>query len=111
MSAALRTGRGAAGRRAGIGGRRPPRRVLPAVVTAVILASVLVLAPSAAAFAFAASPTPSPETGSDTRSAGQGPGLVGAPGAAVLAVAVIAVLAIGLTLLYIRLTAPPSPRS
>jgi hypothetical protein len=52
-----------------------------------------------------ATPTPLPTTpGGDTRSSGAGPGLVGAPGAAILAVIVIAVAAVGATLLYVRLT-------
>lgn len=52
--------------------------------------------------AFAASP--SPAAGGDPRSSGEGPGLVGQPGLAILAVAVIAGLAIVITTVYVRLT-------
>jgi len=63
------------------------------------------------ALALAASPVPSGGTGSDTRSSGQGPGLVGTPGLAIVAVLGIALLAVVLTLLYVRLTADrPSRR-
>jgi hypothetical protein len=58
------------------------------------------------AVAFAASPGSSILPGSDTRSSGQGPGLVGDPAFAILAVAAIALLAIAATTLYVRLTAP-----
>lgn len=52
-----------------------------------------------------ATPTPLPSgPGGDTRSSGAGPGLVGAPGPALLAVIVIAVAAVAATLLYVRLT-------
>lgn len=48
--------------------------------------------------------SPSPATGGDPRSSGEGPGLVGEPGLALLAVAVIAILAIIATMVYLRLT-------
>jgi hypothetical protein len=54
--------------------------------------------------ALAASPSPSAGVGGDPRSSGQGPGLVGDPGLAILAVIAIGVAAFGLTLLYVRLT-------
>ena len=54
--------------------------------------------------AFAASPTPDP-IGGDPRSSGQGPGLVGDPLFAVLAVIVIGVVSLVATLAYVRLTA------
>jgi hypothetical protein len=57
--------------------------------------------------AFAASPTPSAVTGSDTRSSGQGPGLVGAPLFAIFGVLGVAALAIVLTIAYVRLTGGP----
>ena len=50
--------------------------------------------------------SPSPAAAGDPRSSGEGPGLVGQPGFALLAVAVIAVLAIVITMIYVRLTAP-----
>jgi hypothetical protein len=52
--------------------------------------------------ALAASPTPA--TGGDPRSSGEGPGLVGEPGIAILAVIVIAITAIVVTTAWIRLT-------
>jgi hypothetical protein len=62
------------------------------------------------ALVFAASPAPSGGTGSDTRSPGEGPGLVGAPGLAILAVLGIGVLALVITLAYVRLTEAPAGR-
>ena len=53
--------------------------------------------------AHAASPTPGTEAG-DPRSSGQGPGLVGDPLFAILAVVVIGVTAVLVTLAWIRLT-------
>ena len=60
--------------------------------------------------ALAASPLPSILPGSDTRSSGQGPGLVGDPGLALVGVVGIGALAVVTTLLYVRLTAPPKGR-
>ena len=57
-----------------------------------------------ASAALAATPTPGAEAG-DPRSSGQGPGLVGDPLFAVLAVVVIGVTAVLVTLAWIRLTA------
>jgi hypothetical protein len=57
-----------------------------------------------AALASAATPTPAGEAG-DPRSAGQGPGLVGDPLFAILAVVVIGLTAILVTTAWIRLTA------
>ena len=56
----------------------------------------------AAATALAASPTPRP--GSDTRTTGGGPGLVGDPALALLGVLGIAVLSVVASLAYVRLT-------
>jgi hypothetical protein len=71
----------------------------------VVPAATLLLAWLAlAATAFAASPTPAP-AGGDPRSSGQGPGLVGDPLFALLAVVGIGVLSVVATLLYVRLTA------
>ena len=55
--------------------------------------------------AWAASPSPGPATGGDPRSSGQGPGLVGDPGFALLAVIAIGLGAVLATLIYVRLTA------
>lgn len=48
--------------------------------------------------------SPSPATGGDPRSSGEGPGLVGEPLAALLVVAGIALLAVLLTTIYVRVT-------
>jgi hypothetical protein len=58
------------------------------------------------AIVLAATPTPSAAAGGDPRSSGQGPGLVGDPAFAVLAVVAIGLAAVLLTLVYLRLTAP-----
>ncbi len=62
--------------------------------------------------ALGASPSP-PAAGGDPRSSGEGPGLVGQPFLALLAVIAIALLAVIVTTAYVRLTArpdKPSPR-
>ncbi|HEX7471803.1 MAG TPA: hypothetical protein VF323_01875 [Candidatus Limnocylindrales bacterium] len=59
--------------------------------------------------AAAASPEPS-APGGDTRSAGEGPGLVGAPFLAILGVVALGLVAAGATLLYLRLAAGPADR-
>lgn len=57
--------------------------------------------------ALAADPSASPGgAAGDPRSSGQGPGLVGAPGWALLIVLVIGITALLVTLAYVRLTAP-----
>jgi len=61
--------------------------------------------------ALAASPAPSGVVGSDTRSPGEGPGFVVALAPAFLAVIGIAVLAIGATLAWVRLTRRSSDRA
>jgi len=55
----------------------------------------------------AATAAPSIAEGGDPRSNGQGPGLVGTPGLAIIGVVLIAALAIVVTTIYVRLTAPP----
>jgi len=52
----------------------------------------------------AASPAPSADVGGDTRSSGEGPGLVGAPGLAILGVIGLGVLTVLATTLYVRLS-------
>jgi hypothetical protein len=54
--------------------------------------------------ALAASPSPGP-VGGDPRSSGQGPGLVGDPGFALIAVVVIGLVSLLATAAYVRLTA------
>jgi hypothetical protein len=71
---------------------------------AVEVATVLVGWLAIAAATIAASPTAPPDAG-DPRSAGQGPGLVGDPLFALVAVVAIGVLSVVATLVYVRLTA------
>jgi hypothetical protein len=52
----------------------------------------------------AASPSPGPLVG-DPRSSGQGPGLVGDPAFALLAVVAIGLVTVAATLVYVRMTA------
>jgi hypothetical protein len=59
----------------------------------------------AAATTLAATPIPSAAAGGDPRSAGQGPGLVGDPAFAILAVIAIGLGAVVATTAYLRLTA------
>jgi len=70
-------------------------------LTASVGVTVGILAASASAV-LAASPTPGPA--GDPRSSGQGPGLVGDPGLAIIGVLAIGLGTLVVTLLYIRLT-------
>jgi hypothetical protein len=82
-----------------------------------LLPAIIALVPGAAGLvttAAAATAEPSVAEGGDPRSNGQGPGLVGTPGLAILVVVLIAVVAVVATTAYVRLTAPrpavrPSP--
>jgi hypothetical protein len=58
-----------------------------------------------AAAALAASPDPTMRPGTDTRSSGGGPGIVGEPVLAVLGVLGVALLSVLASLAYVRLTA------
>ena len=69
------------------------------------LCAAIVAWPAIALTALAASPVPSAVAGGDPRSAGQGPGLVGDPAFALLAVAAIGIGSLLATLVYVRLTA------
>jgi hypothetical protein len=72
-------------------------------VRTIVACSVAVaLAAVAASSVLGATPTPGP--GGDPRSSGQGPGLVGDPAFAVLAVLAIGVATLVVTLVYIRAT-------
>lgn len=97
--------------------RRPQARHLARVTKwmslSLLLALWLVAGPAGAR---AASPEATPAAGvGDPRSSGQGPGLVGDPALAIIAVALIAAIAIGATLVYVRVAppaaSPPGPRS
>ncbi len=73
-----------------------------ATVTAATAVAVIWL--SFALTALAASPTPQ-AAGGDPRSSGQGPGLVGDPAFALVAVVAIGLGSVLATLVYVRLTA------
>jgi len=97
------------------GGSTRPRVVAACfVIGSVLLAAGLAWAGLSAILraivpvAMAASPSPAPA--GDPRSSGEGPGLVGEPGLALLGVAIIAVLAIVATIVYVRLTDARSGR-
>lgn len=82
-------------------------------VTSALLPAVIALVPSLGGLvetALAASPEPSEVVTGDPRSNGQGPGLVGTPGLAILGVVAIAILAVVVTTVYVRLTTPPADR-
>jgi len=61
---------------------------------------------AAAATALAADPSPSPggDAGGDTRSPGEGPGLVGSPLFAIGGVLLVALVSVGLAQAYLRAT-------
>lgn len=74
---------------------------------------LLWLITATAGSALAASPEPSAgaDYGGDTRTTGQGPGLVGSPLYAIGGVLAVALISIGITLVYLRATAGPAARS
>ena len=78
------------------------RRVLSRAAALTGLAIALGLALATAVLA--ASPSPSGEVGGDPRSPGQGPGLMGDPAFAILAVVGIGLIATVATLAYVKLT-------
>jgi len=80
------------------------RRVARLLATATLLAWLL---GGSIGPALADSPSPSPgqDYGGDTRTSGQGPGLVGSPLYAIGGVLVVAIISIGITLAYVRATA------
>jgi hypothetical protein len=69
------------------------------------------MSPIAATIAPTGAPLPSEALPSalagDTRSSGEGPGLVGTPALAIGAVLLLGLLAVGSTLVYVRLTGGP----
>ena len=75
------------------------------VTRVLVAASAVSLWLALAMTALAASPAPTAGSGGDPRSSGQGPGLVGDPTFALLAVVGIGIASIVATLLYVRLTA------
>jgi hypothetical protein len=80
----------------------PAARVAPVTRFSAALVMATALAVASAVSVVAATPTPGP--GGDPRSSGQGPGLVGDPAFAVLAVLGIGMATLLITLLYIRAT-------
>jgi hypothetical protein len=74
-----------------------------ALGTATVAAAWLGLASAA----LAADPTASSAPAGDPRSAGEGPGLVGDPMLAIVLVVALGILALGASLLYVRLTGGP----
>jgi hypothetical protein len=85
----------------------PIRAALRDVARAALAASFLAWLLAASIHpALAESPSPSPGTysGGDTRTAGQGPGLEGSPLYAIGGVVVVALVSIGITLIYLRTT-------
>ena len=83
-------------------------------VVAALLPAVIALVPGAAGLVesvLAASPEPSVAAGGDPRSNGQGPGLIGTPGLAIIGVVAIGLIAVLITAVYVRLTRPEAPRS
>ena len=81
----------------------PLRSVLRAVCLAGILTALVVPALLAPASAAAASPSPGVVAGGDTRSEGEGAGLVGSPFLVALAVVGVGLAAAGLTIVYVKL--------
>ena len=73
-------------------------------LTAVALSLAIALSLAFAATAMAASPSPSGAIGGDPRSPGQGPGLMGDPAFAILAVVAIGLIATLGTLAWVKLT-------
>ena len=98
------------------------RRARPLVAMALLVGGLVLLAIGlgwAAVDAFAsvggppavlaATPAASAAPAGDTRSGGEGPGLVGAPLVAIGIVGLIAIASIVATLVYLRLTRPAAP--
>ena len=87
------------------------RSLLSMARALVATAASVALSLMVAAAAMAAEPGATPGTGGDPRSPGQGPGLVGDPLFAIGMVVVVALVSIGLTLGYVRLTGSRGRRS
>ena len=81
-------------------------RTWAAAVRTLLVTVSLLLTLAGAPLAAAASPDPTSATAGDPRSSGQGPGLVGDPGMAVLLVFGIAAASVLVTVAYLRFTTP-----
>ncbi|MEO5919487.1 MAG: hypothetical protein ABIQ17_08005 [Candidatus Limnocylindrales bacterium] len=86
------------------GSTRRPRLVAGLLLAAVVLITLGLVLLTLPGDALAASPDPTAIAGSDTRSGGEGPGIVGAPLAAALAVIGIGALSTLVTIAFVRLT-------
>jgi hypothetical protein len=89
------------------GGRREPLVAALALGSGLVLLSIGLLWGLLAAWtgtALAASPSPTAASGGDPRSSGQGPGLVGEPLMAIAVVLGLALVAVVVTSVYVRLT-------
>ncbi len=95
----------------GAAGRRHAwARVWVRLVTAIVVVSWLIaVALIVPAAVLGASPQPTPEAGGDTRSPGEGPGLVGSPLMAIGGVLALGIVAAAGTLLYVRATGGSEP--
>jgi hypothetical protein len=80
-----------------------------AVAIGALLAGTLAISLRVPPTALAATPPPTPDAGGDTRSAGEGPGLVGAPILAIGGVVLLGIVSAGLTVAYVRATATRRP--
>jgi hypothetical protein len=88
---------------------RPGRAVARVALSALCLGWLLV-ATAAISFAADPSPTPGADAGGDTRTPGQGPGLVGSPLFAIGGVLVVGLISVGLAQAYLRATPDRSGR-
>ncbi len=89
------------------GSARRPRLASALLVAAAVLVVTGLVLLALPGSALAASPDPTAVVGSDTRSSGEGPGLVGAPLTAILAVVGIGIVTVVVTIAYVRLTGGP----
>ena len=74
------------------------------IVLAGLFAAWLLVVSVGPLLAASPSPTPGPYGGGDTRTAGQGPGLVGSPLYALGGVLLVGLISVGLSLAYLRLS-------
>ncbi|MEO8208847.1 MAG: hypothetical protein ABI598_07405, partial [Chloroflexota bacterium] len=86
-----------------------PRLAAGLLIVAVVFVAIGLLMLALPGSALAASPDPTAIAGSDTRSGGEGPGIVGAPLVAMIVVVAIGMLTTLIVLAYVRLTRDPRP--
>ncbi len=80
------------------------RRMAGLVVLIALCVGWLLVAATATALAADPSPSPGGDAGGDTRSPGEGPGLVGSPLFAIGGVLVVGLVSVGLAQAYLRAT-------